>query len=361
MDLNDRNITNARFIQVKQWPQIDPQLTAKLYVDTEIDQPSLLRLDPDGKINLVEQDSLILNSTLTSPKTIIEIPTKAYFDSLHEENERSRRDLGIDFYEESSDLVKNNQDNHLNDNKLTNINSITVNRDPTSDNELVNKKYIDDELDKNTINRFIQTLQNYLKVSVGNDIYILTKYDKIQLTDATNIKYPNTGGYLLQNWVINCNDKNNKGKISNFIKSTKTNSPTKDSGATSLSPIGVSSMYIETSSNNDGNNVFVSFERKDIIQISNITFHYNRFSNLTNDSLKSMDKFRIQLLLEDNTWSTRYTIPKNTEYSDNSTDWTLLNLDFTVENYSIKLIYNQINTPHADICFSNITITDFVY
>ena len=32
-------------------------------------------------------------------------------------------------------------------------------------------------------------------------------------------------------------------------------------------------MYIETSSNNDGNNVFVNFERTDIVQITNITFY----------------------------------------------------------------------------------------
>ena len=43
IDLNDRNITNARFIQVNQLPQIDSHLTAKLYVDREIDQTSLVR------------------------------------------------------------------------------------------------------------------------------------------------------------------------------------------------------------------------------------------------------------------------------------------------------------------------------
>ena len=36
IDLNDRNITNARFIQVNQLPQIDSPLTAKLYVDSAI-------------------------------------------------------------------------------------------------------------------------------------------------------------------------------------------------------------------------------------------------------------------------------------------------------------------------------------
>ena len=120
-------------------------------------------------------------------------------------------------------------------------------------------------------------------------------------------------------------------------------------------------MYIETSSNNHGDDVFVSWERTDIIQISNITFYYNRFSILNNDSKKSMGRFRIELLLEDNTWSTRYNIPKNDRYSNTSTDWTLVNLIFTVENYGIRLVYDQIDTPHADMCFSNITITHSVY
>ena len=120
-------------------------------------------------------------------------------------------------------------------------------------------------------------------------------------------------------------------------------------------------MYIETSSNNHGHErVSVSWERTDIIQISNIPFYYNGFSILTKDSLKSMGRFRIQLLLEDNTRSNQYTIPKNSQNSNSSTDWTLLNLDFTLEIYGIKLIYDQIDTLHAVISFSNITITHSV-
>ena len=361
IDLNDRNITNARFIQVNQLPQIDSHLTAKLYVDKSIDQSSLLRLDPDETLDLDNQESIILNSTLTEPKTIIEIPTKDYIDSLQEENERSRRDLGIDFYDESSDLVKNNQSNDFTDNIILNVRSIQINDDPSNDNHVSNKKYIDDELDKNTILRFNQTLQNYLKVSVGNDTYNLTTYDKIQLTDTTVMKSGNTGGYLLPYWKIICNDKNGNGKIQNFIKSTKSSSPTGNSGATSLPPIGTAFMFIETSSNKYGSNdVFVSWERTDNIQITNITFYYNRFS--TSDSnLRSMGRSRIQLLLENNTWDTQYTIAKNSQYSDNSTDWTLLNLDFNIQNYGVKLIYDQIDTAHADMCFYNITITHSVY
>ena len=90
------------------------------------------------------------------------------------------------------------QDNEFDNKKLTNLDSITVNRNPNLGNELANKKYIDDELDKNTVLRLNQTLQNYLKVSVGSDTYNLNKYDKIQIIDTTEMRYPNIGSDLLQ-------------------------------------------------------------------------------------------------------------------------------------------------------------------
>ena len=74
-----------------------------------------------------------------------------------------------------------------------------------------------------------------------------------------------------------------------------------------------------------------------------------------------MGRFRNQLLLEDDTWNYRYTIAKNTQYNTTSTEWTLLYLVFTVENYGNNLIYDQIDKPHADMCFSNITISPSVY
>ena len=169
IDLNDRNITNARFIQVNQWPQIDSHLTPKLYVDTEIDQSSLVRNNQDNDFNnnnLTNINSNTLNKQAENDNQVI---TKAYVDQFHNDNERNRRDLGLSFYNEEVDLVKINQHNNLNDKKLTNVDSITVNRNPTSDNEPANKKYIDVELNNNTIVRFNQSLQNYLKVSVGND------------------------------------------------------------------------------------------------------------------------------------------------------------------------------------------------
>ena len=124
IDLNDRNINNARFIQVNQLPQIGSHLTEKLYVDTEIDQPSLVRNNQDndfGNYNLTNINSITLNKQAENDNEVI---TKAYVDQFHQEIERSRRDVGLDFYNESNDLVKNNQDNDLKDNKLINLDSI---------------------------------------------------------------------------------------------------------------------------------------------------------------------------------------------------------------------------------------------
>ena len=100
-------------------------MTAKLYVDTEIDQASVVRNNKDndfGKYNLTNINSITLNKQAENDNEVI---TKAYVDQFYQENERTRRNLGINFYNESNDIVKNNQDNNFNNNKLTNINSIT--------------------------------------------------------------------------------------------------------------------------------------------------------------------------------------------------------------------------------------------
>ena len=97
IDLNDKNITNARFAQVNQLPQIDSHLTAKLYVDTEIDQPSLVRNNQDNDLNnynLTNINSITSNKQAEKDSELI---TKAYVDQFHQENEQSRRDVGLDF------------------------------------------------------------------------------------------------------------------------------------------------------------------------------------------------------------------------------------------------------------------------
>ena len=100
----------------------------------------MLSLDPDEKLNLDEQIFIFLNSTLTSPNTITELPTKSYVDSLHE-NSRNRRDLSSAF---------NDQDSEFDKNRFNNLDSITDKRDPGSDNEVSTKKYVDDSIGEGT-------------------------------------------------------------------------------------------------------------------------------------------------------------------------------------------------------------------
>ena len=175
--------------------------------------------------------------------------------------------------------------------------------------------------------------------------------------------FPNSGIELLQNWKIHCNNRNNEGSSFDFIKSTKTNSPTGQSGRTSLPPIGNAYMYVETSGNNNdssNDNVFVSFERTYIIHISNITFYHNRFSTSIADK-RNMGKLEIQLL-GNGVWETEFNIEKDTNFSTLSTDWTLLNMDIISQpNYGIKLVYSGINTAHADMGFSDISITHTIF
>ena len=57
----------------------------------------------DEKLKLDERGSIVLTSTVTSPRTKIELPSKSYVDSLHEIN-RNRRDLSS---------VSNDQDNEF--------------------------------------------------------------------------------------------------------------------------------------------------------------------------------------------------------------------------------------------------------
>ena len=77
---NDKNLDEVRFIRVNSMPILEEQLSPKLFVDQAIsdgvDESSLLRSDPDEKLDLDEQNSIVLYFTLTLPKTIIEKPTK---------------------------------------------------------------------------------------------------------------------------------------------------------------------------------------------------------------------------------------------------------------------------------------------
>ena len=139
IDFNDVKLENIKFVKVNYQPAVNEHLTPK------IDELSLVRNNQDNDFNnniLTNINSITLNTQAVNDNKVI---TKVYVDQFHQENERSRRDEGIDFYNESYDLIKNNRDNDLNDKKLLNLDSVVVNREPRSENELANKTYIDDE------------------------------------------------------------------------------------------------------------------------------------------------------------------------------------------------------------------------
>ena len=118
-------------------------------------------------------------------------------------------------------------------------------------------------------------------------------------------------------------------------------------------------MYLETSGTIYGQNVYVSFDRTDIIHISSFTFYYNGFSA---GSTKSMGRFQIQLLLRNSQWFSKYKIDKNTHYNRSSIDWNPLHIGFTEPNFSVELVYDEIRFSFSsDMCFVNIIITHSVF
>ena len=163
---------------------------------------------------------------------------------------------------------------------------LQINNNPMDDNNVTNKKYVDDSIDESSIIRINDdSNERYLQARVNNVAYNLQIFNKAQMIHTTEIISPNKAGYLLQGWTILCNNVNGTGKLGDFVKSTQSSSPTGDSGCKFFkSTIGTAFMYIETSSNNHGSDVYCSWERIDLIHISNVTFYYNRFS--TSDAFK---------------------------------------------------------------------------
>ena len=70
------NLDNVRFVKVTSFPAVGEHVTAKCYaneaISKSVEESLLLCLDFEKKVELNEQDSIILNSILTTLKTRIE-------------------------------------------------------------------------------------------------------------------------------------------------------------------------------------------------------------------------------------------------------------------------------------------------
>ena len=80
--------------------------------------------------------------------------TKGYVDSSSE-NKKNTRDLCLVFY---------HQDNDIDNYELIKLDSITVNRRPTTDNEFSKKNYVDDNIGIEAVVRFNAKGENYVNV-----------------------------------------------------------------------------------------------------------------------------------------------------------------------------------------------------
>ena len=95
--MKDRSITYAKFFQVNQLHQIGSHSTARVYVDNSVDEITLVRNNKDNdfnKYNLTNIKSITLNTQAVDDNQVI---TKAHVDRFHQENERSRRGVGLSF------------------------------------------------------------------------------------------------------------------------------------------------------------------------------------------------------------------------------------------------------------------------
>ena len=159
----------------------------------------------------------------------------------------------------------NEQGSELDNNKLRNQEKFTNYWYPHIDGKDSNRKNVDDELDEvdtNTFLSFNQTLQICLKVSVGNNVQNLAKNNRKQIIDKIIIRTGNSGWHIRPPWKKECNDKNNASKFTNLLTATKTNSPTPNSGTTSIPSPGGNCVYIKTSSNNYGHKFLIVLKER---------------------------------------------------------------------------------------------------
>ena len=139
---NDKKIQNTNFAKINCQPAVDSHLTPKIYVDNAIDETSLVRNNQDNdfnNFNLTDINSITLKTKAVKDNRII---TKSHVDRFHAENQVSRRNLGLVFYNEATGLVKSIQDNKYNDNKLKKLDTTTVSRKCFSNNDLANRKIL---------------------------------------------------------------------------------------------------------------------------------------------------------------------------------------------------------------------------
>ena len=106
IDFNDVKLEHIKFVKVNYSPAIGQHLTLKVYVDNAIDETSLVRNNKDNDFSNYNLTNINSITLNKQAENANEVITKSYVDQFHSDNERNRRDVGLLFYNEEVDLVK---------------------------------------------------------------------------------------------------------------------------------------------------------------------------------------------------------------------------------------------------------------
>ena len=112
IDFAVKKMEIVKLVKVNYQHAVDSHLFPKK-IDHSTDEFLLVRKNQDIDFNNFNLTNIISITLKTQAVNDNQVIFKYYVDQFHQENERSRRVSGIDFYNESSDLVKNKQYNSL--------------------------------------------------------------------------------------------------------------------------------------------------------------------------------------------------------------------------------------------------------
>ena len=324
-DFNGNKIINCESIRVNRDPESDLELATKQYTDTSIDEFSLLRLHADEKLNFDGKDFITIESNLTTPKTIIYIPL-------------------------NKNLVRSDRDNDLNNNKITNV------KDPTNDNDVANKKYVDSKSItgavkqdlSNSITTSSEIIELLLSTTTGEFSFpMATKryVDKFLYNDYQFVKsFTNNSGQDL--WLeFELEISSGINSFEGFFKSSTLETSSGETGPSGLPPDGERYAFIECSTPNFGPDRYgiITYTRHQ--NITKVRFYYHRTG-------RTMCRFRIQYLSLEDEWIDQIIFPSG----DFSIDWTLLEENFLFDNKGIRFYFDEIFDYLSDMAISTITI-----
>ena len=100
-----KKLENLKFVKINCQPAVDSHLTPKTYDDNATDETFIVGNNQDNDFNsynLPNINSITMNTQAVNDN---HVNTESHVDQFHQENERIRREVGLNFHNESNDLV----------------------------------------------------------------------------------------------------------------------------------------------------------------------------------------------------------------------------------------------------------------